>query len=462
MTSPQRPSSPESCPPRDVVPAQSRIDAARPPAPRPAPEAESVTGEPVGSVADRLALSRARVVGLIVLLGAMATLGPISVDLYLPSLPQVASDLGTTPAAAQLTITGVLIGSAVGQLVVGPMSDRFGRRRPALVCLGFFVLISVACVLAPTIEALAAARILSGVGASAGGVIGMAVVRDLFTGPTAARLMSRLVLVIGVAPLFAPTIGGALAQVWGWRTVLASIGVAGLLLAVVVWRALPETRPVTVRPTTAGARGLLSTFAGFGVLLRDRRFLSFAVMPGLAMAVVMSYVAVSPFVLQVGYGLSHTEFAVLFAVNGIALVGGTQVNAALVGRLDSMVLLRAGLVLGVVFAVGLLVVALTGAGGLTGLVVALWLLLATGGLVMPNAATLALAPYGERAGSAAALVTALQSGVGGVVGVLTGALGGDAVAMAGVSLGAVALSTFLFALVSRRARREGAALGLRA
>ncbi|NAZ86196.1 multidrug effflux MFS transporter [Kineococcus indalonis] len=410
--------------------------------------------------------------GLVLLLGVMAALGAVTIDLYLPSLPEVAEDLGTTAASAQLTITCVLVGSALGQLISGPLSDAFGRRKPAVVGFAVYVLACLLCAVAPNLPSLVAARFLSGMGAAAGSVVGMAIIRDLFTGPTAARLMSRLILVIGVAPLFAPTIGGAIAERTGWRPVLAILSGVGVLVLLAVWRKLPETRPelaadVPAQASRAAApavpvtrrRGgrVLRSFAGYGALLRDRRFMALALVPGLAMAVVMSYVATSPFVFQEEFGLSTTQFAVLFAVMGVALVGGSQVNAALVQRFGSPALLRVGVSAALTLALVLGAVVLSGTEQLLAFVVPLWLLLLTLGLIMPNAVTMALEPYGASAGAAAALVTALQSGVGGLVGVATGVLGGDEHAMALVVAVATALALVLTAAVSVADRRAALA-----
>ncbi|WP_323132680.1 MFS transporter, partial [Kineococcus indalonis] len=182
------------------------------------------------------------------LLGSMAALGAVNTDLYLPSLPQVARDLGSSASGAQLTITVVLVGMALGQLVVGPLSDRYGRRPPVVAGCALFVVASLLCLVAPTLPVLVGLRFLQGLGVAAGAVTGMAVVRDLFTGSTASRLMSRLVLVIGVAPLFAPTVGGALAGVAGWRAVFAVLAAAGAGVLLAVRLRLPETRPHAPAP----------------------------------------------------------------------------------------------------------------------------------------------------------------------------------------------------------------------
>jgi len=399
-------------------------------------------------------------IGLVVLLGSMAALGAVTIDLYLPSLPEVAEDLDTTHAATQLTITGVLVGSAVGQLIVGPLSDAFGRRRPALVGFAVYIVACLLCTIAPNLPALVAFRVLAGVGASAGAVIGMAVIRDLFVGPAAARLQSRLVLVIGVAPLFAPTVGGFIAAHTGWRPVLGLLVLAGLGVGFAVWKSLPETRKelcdtadqarheLEAAPIVPErSRRVLRTFAGYGALVRDARFLALAAMPGLGLAAIMAYVSTSVFVLQDGFGLSGTGFAVYFALNGTALIGGTQINAALVERFGSATLLRVGVACAFVFGALLSVVLFSGTDQLVLFAVPLYFLLLSLGLIMPNAVALALEPYGDSAGAAAALVTALQSGIGGLVGVLVGVLGGDEHAMGYVIAAGVVLNVALLASV---------------
>lgn len=386
----------------------------------------------------------------VALMGAMAALGAMTVDMYLPSLPDVAADLGTSDAAAQFTISGVLIGAALGQIVVGPLSDRFGRRRPALIGLAVHVVASLLCMIVPAIGPLILLRMLQGVGNSAAGITAMAVIRDRLTGGPAARVLSRLMLVIGLAPLLAPTIGGLIAGAAGWRAVFGVLAALGLALAVVVWRFLPETLP----PERRATEGLGGALRGYRSLLADRHFVALAVLPGLAMGALISYVAGSPFVLRVGYGLSENQFALIFALNGIGLVLGAQVNAALVRRVAPIRIVRVALPITLALALVLLAVAVTGAGGLLGILVPLWLLLSVLGLIPPNASAMALARHGERAGTAAALIGAMQAGVAGLISPLVGALGGDAVAMAIAVLVSVA-SAFAVLAIATPAYRRG-------
>src|SRR5450759_4972084 len=326
----------------------------------------------------------------VLLLGSMAALPAVSTDIYLPSLPDVARDLGTGTAAVQLTMTGMLIGGAVGQLVIGPVSDRFGRRKPVLVGIVLHVLTSLLCAVAPGILPLVALRVAQGFFNASASVVAMAVIRDRFVGSDASRLLSRLMLVIGVAPLFAPSIGGLIAGQADWRAVFVALAVFGAALWLAVWRRLPET----LLPERRRAAGLGTALRGYGVLLRDQHFVAIAVLPGLGMAVLMSYVIGSPFVLQEGYGLSANQFALLFAMNGVALVGGAQINASLVRRVAPIRILRCALPLLLVAAVVLLIISLTKAGGLFGLLAALWVTLGLIQFIPPNASAIALSRHG--------------------------------------------------------------------
>jgi len=385
------------------------------------------------------------------MLGALAALPAFTVDMYLPSLPEVAADLDSSASFAQLSVSVMLIGGALGQLTIGPLSDRFGRRAPLMWGLALHVVTSVLCAFAPNMTILVALRLMQGFFNAACGVAAMAVVRDRFVGAEAARILSRLMLVIGVAPMLAPTFGSAVAAAAGWRWVFGFLALAGVAMGLVVWRFMPETLPAG-RRQAGGAR---SVFAGYRTLVKDRQFMALAVIPGLGQAVLMSYVVGSPFIFQEGYGLTHGQFSVLFAVNGLGLVLSAQVNAALVRRVAPIRLLRAALAMQGVVGVGLLVVALTGAGGLIGLLAMLWLVLAFQGLIPANASAIALSRHGERAGTAAAVIGAVQSGVAGLVSPLVGVLGGDAVAMSWVMLVALACAIAVLAFATPAYRKDG-------
>jgi MFS transporter, DHA1 family, multidrug resistance protein len=386
----------------------------------------------------------------VLLLGSMTALPALATDIYLPSLPDVARDMGTTATAVQLTMTATLLGGAVGQLVIGPLSDRLGRRLPVLMGLTLHVITSLLCAVAPNIESLIGLRGLQGFFNASATVVAMAVIRDRFVGSDASALLSRLMLVIGVAPLFAPSLGGVIAGEFGWRAVFVALAVFGVGLWLVVWRRLPETLPPERRRTG----GLRTALGGYRLLLRDKHFVALAVLPGLAMAALFGYVVGSPFALREEYGLSAHEFALLFAVNGFGLVAGAQVNAYLVKRVAPIRILRVALPAVLLLALVLCVVVVTDAGGLAGLLCVLFLLLSLVNFIAPNASALALGRHGEMAGTAAAFIGSLQAGVAGAVSPLVGVLGGDAVAMAVVMAASLAVA-FVVLAVATPAYRPG-------
>ncbi|HVL84425.1 MAG TPA: multidrug effflux MFS transporter [Pseudonocardia sp.] len=382
---------------------------------------------------------------LVLVLGSMIALGPLTIDMYLPALPSITDDLLTTAATVQLTLTGTLIGLALGQLVIGPLADAFGRKRPLLIGAGVHVLASVLCALAPNISLLGTARVLQGAGAAAGMVVAMAIVRDLYTGRAAATLLSRLILVMGAAPIIAPTLGGELLRFTSWRGVFVALALYGLVLVPVAVRLLPETLPPHRRRAPRPA-AVARTYAA---LLRDRTFVGLVLVAGLAMSAMFAYIAGSSFVFQQQYGLDEQQFGLLFGAGAFFVIGATQVNAYLLRWYEPRQLLLAAVSGGTAAGVALLLVALTGAGGLVGLLVPLWATMASVGLALPNAPALALSRHGEAAGTAAALLGAVQFGTGAIVSPAVGVLGNDAVAMGAVVAVAMALSLTVLLLVVR-------------
>lgn len=386
--------------------------------------------------------------GFVFLLGAMAAVPAVTIDMYLPSLPEVAAELSASDSQAAGTITGMLIGAALGQLLVGSLSDTYGRKAPFAVGLTIHTLTSLACIWAPTILGLISLRVLQGVGNAAASVTAMAMIRDRFEGARAAAIMSRLMLVIGLAPLLAPTIGGLIATQWSWRIVFAFLAGYGafVLIATVVF--MPETHPKERRSRTS----LPQAFRGYALLLADRQFMALAVLPGLGLAVLMTYVSASPFVLRAHFGLTESQFALLFAINGLALIVGTQVNAQLVRGRTPITILRWVMPLEMTMALAVVLIAL-GFDSLIGVSIPLWIMLALNSIVMPNATAMALSRHGARAGSAAAVVGASQYGLAGVIAPAAGVLGASAVSM-GSLIAVVALVGYL--LVRTVADPDGA------
>jgi MFS transporter, DHA1 family, multidrug resistance protein len=371
-------------------------------------------------------------------LGAFIALGPLTIDLYLPALPTISDELVTTSATVQLTLTGTLLGLGLGQLVIGPLADRFGRKRPLVAGAAVHVLASLLCIVAPNVALLGGLRVLQGLGAAAGSVIAMAIVRDLYTGRAAATLLSRLILVMGAAPVLAPTLGAWVLAFTSWRGVFAVLALYSLLLLPIAARALPETLPPH-RRQTSGIAGTLRTYRS---LLRDRTFVGLVLVAGLAMSAVMSYVSGASFVFQEQFGLDQQQFGLAFSSGAIWLILASQLNPVLLRRFEPRQMLLGAIVMAAVAGLLLLTVTSSGVGGLFGMLVPLWLVLLAVGFGLPNAPAVALARHGRTAGTAAALLGATQFGVGALISPLVGVLGNDAAAM-GTTIAAGLVSSLL-------------------
>jgi MFS transporter, DHA1 family, multidrug resistance protein len=365
-------------------------------------------------------------VRMIAVLGALVALGPLTIDMYLPALPKIADDLSVSSSVAQLTLTGTLAGLALGQLIVGPLSDSLGRRRPLMAGIVLHMLASLVCLFAPNIAVLGVARGLQGMGAAAAMVVAIAVVGDLYADSVAATVMSRLMLVLGVAPVVAPSLGAAVLLKASWHWVFAALVVlaGGLLLLAAL--ALPETLPASHRRPLK-VRSIAATYVE---VIRDVRFVMLVLVAALAMSGLFAYIAGASFVLQGHYGLDQQAFALVFGAGAVALIGATQFNVVLLRRFapQSIVVwaLVAASLAGVVF-VGL---SYEHIGGLPGFVVPIWAILAAMGLVIPNAPAVALSRHPDAAGTAAALLGAAQFGLGAAVAPLVGVLGNNEIALA--------------------------------
>lgn len=393
-------------------------------------------------------MDRGQRLRLVLVLGSLIAIGPLTIDMYLPALPAIMEDLRLTSAQVQLTLTGTLAGLAIGQLLIGPLSDAFGRRRPLLAGVTLHVLASLLCAVAPNIEVLGALRVLQGLGTAAAAVVAMAVVRDLFSGAAFATLFSRLILVMGIAPILAPTLGSGVLGWTNWRGIFVVLAVFGVVLLTVAAVGLRETLPAALRRSAA----LGATLRTYGSLLRDRTFIGLVLVAGLAMAAIFAYVAGSSFVMQEQYGLDEQEFGLAFGAGAVGLIFATQWNVRLLRRYPPQRILVAALTAGTLAAAGLLAFAATGFGGLPTLLAALWLVLAAAGLAIPNAPALALSRHGEAAGTASALLGAVQFGTGALAAPLVGVLGTGAVGMALVVAGGMACAMVVLLVVVRPGR----------
>ncbi|MFF6992667.1 Bcr/CflA family efflux MFS transporter [Streptomyces sp. NPDC010273] len=383
------------------------------------------------------------------MLGALSAVPPLSMDMYLPALPDVTRTLHTSATSGQLTLTACLSGMALGQLIVGPMSDRWGRRKPLLIGLLVYVLASVCCAIAPDAAVLIGCRLLQGLAGAAGIVIARAVVRDLYDGLEMARFFSTLLLVSSLAPVVAPILGGQVLRFTAWRGVFLVLAVIGVALTALVWRRLPETLPPE-RRRGGGVLGALFIMRG---LLADRVFAGYVMVNGFAYGALFSYIAASPFVIQGIYGASPQTFSLLYGLNSLGMMIVGRVNGKLlVGRVRLDRALGAGLsVIAVAGTVLLLVVqGVFGDAGTVPVACCLFVMISALGLVLPNTNALALMRTPHAAGSASALVGTSCFAMGAVATLLVGIAGkGTAAPMAAVQTGSALAAVTSLLLMCR-------------
>jgi len=387
-------------------------------------------------------------VRLVIVLGSVNAIGPLSIDMYLPAFPEIARSLETSASSVQLTLTACVAGLALGQLLIGPLSDRYGRRTPLIAAMSVYAVASVLCALAPNVLALTGLRFVQGLAGAGGVVIARAVVRDLHSGAAAVRLFSSLMLVTGLAPILAPLAGAQVLNHTSWRGIFWVLTVLSALIALLVTFGLRETLPKARR----SSRGLAETLRTMRALLRDRWFVGHGLAGGLGFGALFAYISGSSFVLQGIYGVSPQLYSVLFAMNGLGLIAGSQVNARLVGRFGPAYLLRAGLVAIAVSASALLVVVSVGGLGVVAVLVPMFVIVSSLAFVLPNSTALALNDHAAVAGTASALLGMGQFVIGAAVAPLVGAAGTESA----VPMAAIMTVVALAALVARHFARRPA------
>ncbi len=370
-----------------------------------------------------------------VVLGLLSAIGPFAIDMYLPALPAIGADFGVGTSAVQASLMAFFVALGLGQLVYGPVSDMLGRKAPLYFGLGLFILASIGCALAPSIGWLIAFRFIQGLGACAGTVVPRAVVRDLHTGPEAAKLMSMLMLVFSISPILAPLAGSGVIALGSWRAVFWFVGVAAVLGLILLALALPETRP----PEDRRESSLGSALAAYAFLLRDRRFLGLVFLGAFGISSFFAYLGNSSFVLIGHYGLTPTQYSLAFSVNAVSFFGVAQLNGILAKRFGLQRLMRFAVVGYAVPMVALFFLFLAGVDSLVVMMVLLFIAFGFLGLVVPSSAVLALDDHGAIAGTASALMGTLQFGTGIVVmGVVGLFLDGTALPMlAGIAIASV-------------------------
>ena len=389
---------------------------------------------------------------LLVVLASLAAVAPVATDLYLPGFPAMGEALGAGASGVQLTLTSFLVGLALGQLVMGPLSDRYGRRGPLVASTTACLLAGVVCAVAPTLPVLVAARLVQGLAGAGGMVIGRAVISDVVTGRAAAKAFTLMLTVGGVAPVLAPLVGGVLAAPVGWRGMLWTVAGLCALMLVGVLLVVPETRPAEVR-----ARDHTSYAEALRAVLRSRGYWPPVAVFALSFAVMMAYISASPFVYQNVLGLSAVGYGVAFGVNAVGLITAGSVSSRLVDRVEPMLLVRACIGVQVVATLGYVVLAAAHAPPWT-FAVAIFVAVVCNGGIMGNAAALAMSRVRAVAGTGSAILGFSQFALGAAVSPLVG-LGGEESAL--VPALVMASASLLGFAASRVGGRPGATPAVR-
>ena len=375
---------------------------------------------------------------MVIILGLLTAFGPLSMDMYLPSLPTVADDFGSTASLAQLSITSCLIGLALGQLVFGPLSDIVGRKKPLIITVTIYTIVSLLCYLSPSIWLFIILRFIQGTAAASGIVIARAASRDMYSGKELTKFMALLALVNGAAPILAPLFGGVILNWFTWRTIFVFLAMIGLVMLISVSFTLPETLPHEHRKQG----DLIETLKTFGLLLKDKVFMGIALSQAFVVMSMFAYIAGSPFVLQNIYGVSPQQFSVIFAVNGLGIIIAAQLTGKLSSTIEEIDLLKAGVIMSFIGSLLLIVVVMFSL-PIWAILPALFLVVSSAGVVNTTSFSLGMQRQGEVAGSASAFLGILPFGGGALVSPFVGIMGESTM----IPLGIVILICSTMALI---------------
>ncbi len=381
------------------------------------------------------------------LLSSLGILGPLNIDMYLPSFPDIAGDLGARASLVQLSLTTCLIGLAVGQVIVGPISDAQGRRKPLIISLSLFAVSSLFCALAPNITVLIIARFLQGLTGSAGVVLSRAVVRDVFSGKELTKFFALLMVINATAPMLAPIAGGAilLLPFASWHTIFYFLSLLGLIIVTIISLRLPETLPSEKRmPSSVG-----HSVRTMGSLITDRSFIGYALTVGLIHGGSFAYVSGTPFVYQGIYDVSPQAFSILFGINGLAIISGSFIIGRLGGIFHERSLLRIAVITAVCATAVLLIMTII-QGPLATLVIPIFIYMTSMGMILTSSFTLAMEKQGHRAGSASALLGLLPLLLGSFVSPLVGINETTAVPMGAILFGTSLIGSVAFFTLTKQ------------
>lgn len=341
---------------------------------------------------------------IIFTLGVLSALGPFSIDMYLPAFPDMAANLKTTIPRIQLSLSSYFIGISLGQLIYGPIIDRFGRRIPLFVGLGIYLLTSIACTYANSADTLIIMRFFQALGSCAGMVISRAMVRDLFPVNENARIFSLLILVIGVSPILAPTIGGYMSSEFGWRSIFLFLTVIAAITILLCYKFLPESKPAD-KTMSLKPKAVLTDFKK---VLINKHFIIYALAGGLASAGMFAYISGSPFVFIELYGVREKQFGWLFALNAVGLITASQLNRNMLKKFSSELIISRVSTIQVIIAILLFGLTSMGALNIYSTLALLFIFMSAQGFLFPNTSALSMAPFSKRAGMASALLGCFQ------------------------------------------------------
>ncbi|WP_223589907.1 multidrug effflux MFS transporter [Neobacillus bataviensis] len=395
-------------------------------------------------------LSRSQRLWMAIVLGSLAAFGPLSIDMYLPALPNIAKDFHTNASSVQLSLSFFVIGLASGQLLTGPISDVTGRRKPLLIGLIIYFIVSLLCVFSPSIWGLIILRLIQGFAGSAGIVISRAIVRDLYSGSELTKFFSLLALVNGLAPILAPVIGAQLLKAFPWQGVFIVLSIIGLVMFFIILFGMRETLPEEKR----SAGGIKNTFYPFLKLLSDRSFMGYALAQGLVFAGMFAYISGSPFVIQDIYGASPQMFSLIFAINAIGIMINSQTAGRLAGRIPESNLFKFGLGMASIAGIILLLLLFLQA-KLIFVLIPLFFVVSSVGMVNTAGFSLAMQSQGKNAGSASALLGVTSFAFGGIAAPLVGIGGGQtAIPMGIVIVCAGSGAVLSYRILVKRKRKD--------
>jgi DHA1 family bicyclomycin/chloramphenicol resistance-like MFS transporter len=401
-------------------------------------------------------ISRSKRLWMAAVLGSLAAFGPLSIDMYLPSFPILVSDFHTSPTLVQFSLTFFLLGLSLGQLLAGPLSDVFGRRKPLLIGLIIYCIVSLLCVFSPSIWILIVLRLIQGLAGAAGIVISRAVVRDLYAGSELTKFFALLALVNGLAPILAPVIGAQLLKIVSWNGLFVILSLIGFIMFFVVLLGLPET----LHEERRSSGGIKNTFKTFRNLILDRSFIGYALAQGLVTAAMFAYISGSPFVVQTIYGGSPQMFSFIFAVNAVGIMIASQTTGRLAGRIHESKLFVFGLATSFIGGICLLTLIIFQV-SLYFILVPLFFVVASVGITNTAGVSRARQKQGKNAGSASALLGVLALALGAMAAPFVG-VGGEHTA---IPMGIVivcastgAVLSYLFFILRGKAREENMSL----